>query len=311
MVYEKDAMTKRAPLPAGLDDEYEYLLGDSDEESARLRRQAELWDPTSHALFDRLKIRPGMKVLEIGPGQASLHRELRRRLRGPADAIERSAAFASVLDDLYRPGTKDGFGAGMIYEADLADCDLPAARYDVIFARWVFLFLPDVPGQLKKLVRWLKPGGRLVIQDYLRDTFSMVPLPPEWDGFMQADRAFFASEGGDVNIGAKLPLLFQRAGLVVEDVTPTVKLARPGTPAWAWMSDYFLGVMDRYAGPEPFTRAAAKRLRAHWLAAAEQRTSFLVSPTLVDVVGRKKAKRPAQKTAATKTSAKRKATRAR
>ena len=76
---------------------YRYLLGDARTEAARLRAQARLWDPTAHALFDRLRIRPGWKVLEIGPGQGSLHLELRRRVRGAVDAVEPSAAFRARL----------------------------------------------------------------------------------------------------------------------------------------------------------------------------------------------------------------------
>ena len=62
---------------------YRYLLGDSRREAARLRLQARLWDPVSLALFDRLRIRPGLRVLEVGPGEGSLHRELRRRVGRP------------------------------------------------------------------------------------------------------------------------------------------------------------------------------------------------------------------------------------
>ena len=76
---------------------YTYLLGDSAAEASRLRAQARLWDPTAHALFDRLKIRRGATVLEIGPGAGSLHRELRRRVRGPVDAVEPSEAFAAGI----------------------------------------------------------------------------------------------------------------------------------------------------------------------------------------------------------------------
>ena len=76
---------------------YRYILGDSAREAARLRAQSKLWDPTAHALYDRIGVKPGWKVLEIGPGQGSLHRELRRRVRGPVDAVERSEVFARRL----------------------------------------------------------------------------------------------------------------------------------------------------------------------------------------------------------------------
>ena len=96
---------------------YTYLLGDSPTETERLQAQARLWDPTAHALFDRLKIRRGARVLEIGPGAGSLHRELRRRVRGPVDAVEPSAPFVRGIERL---AARDGFGRGQIWRSNLS-----------------------------------------------------------------------------------------------------------------------------------------------------------------------------------------------
>jgi SAM-dependent methyltransferase len=264
---------------------YRYLLGDSNRESARLRRQARIWDPTAHALFDRLKIARGWRVLEIGPGQGSLNQELQRRVRGPVDVVERSHAFA---EKLRRRKGRDRFGESMLWECDLIHAPLPRATYDLIFARWVFLFLPDVEAHLRKLVASLKPGGRLAVEDYCRGTLRMVPQPPEWDDLLEADLAFFATQGGDANIGARLPGLYEKAGLDVIDVTPTTKVGRPGSLEWEWMTTYFLGVLGRYSQLRPLTNEKAASLRRHWLAAARRRTSLLISPTVLDVVGRKR-----------------------
>src|SRR5580765_1056671 len=200
------AVTYHTPMP------YRYLLGDTRREATRLQRQARLWDPTAHALFDRLKVRRGWRALEVGPGQGSLHMELRRRVHGPVDIVERSTAFA---EGLRRRCRRDGFGDGALWECDLIDAALPEGAYDLIVARWVFLFLPDVDAHLRKLVAALKPGGRLAIEDYCRGTLRMVPEPPEWNHFLEADLAFFASQGGDANIGARLPSLYESAGLNV------------------------------------------------------------------------------------------------
>src|SRR5262245_38895992 len=127
---------------------YQYLLGDARREAARLRAQARLWDPVSLAMFDRIGIRRGAKVLEIGPGQGSLHVELRRRVGGPVDAIEPTATFRVRLNAL---AARDGFGKGRVWDNYLADARLPPDHYDVIFARWVFLFLPDTEAHVRKL----------------------------------------------------------------------------------------------------------------------------------------------------------------
>jgi SAM-dependent methyltransferase len=263
---------------------YRYLLGDSRKESARLAAQARLWDPIAHQLFDRLGVRPGWRVLEVGPGPGTLHRELRRRLQGPADAVERSPAFAAGLA---RAAARDRLGAGTVWSCDLAEAPLSRGHYDLIFARWVFLFLPDPEAHLRQLVRALKPGGLLAIEDYFRESLALLPLPAEWPPFMAADRAFFASQGGDINIGARLPALYRQVGLEVIEVTPTIKSGHPGSPVWRWLSTYFLGIMDRYARLAPFSPAQAQRLVRQWRAAARHSTSVLLSPTVVDVVGRK------------------------
>jgi SAM-dependent methyltransferase len=263
---------------------YKYLLGDNRREAARLRAQARLWDPISHALFDRLKIRRGWKVLEIGPGPGPLHRELRRRVRGPVDAVERSPVFASRLEAACR---RDGFGAGRVWETDLFDAALPRASYDLIFARWVFLFLPNPEAHVEKLVRALKPGGILAIQDYHRETFAMIPRPEEWRRFVAADLAFFASQGGDASIGGRLPQMYRRAGLEIMDIVITIKTGAPGSDVWKWLSTYSLAILGRYSKCPPFTPLDAARLRRQWVAASREKSSRLVGPALLDIVGRK------------------------
>jgi SAM-dependent methyltransferase len=263
---------------------YRYVLGDSRTEADRLRAQARLWDPVSHALFDRLKIRRGARILEVGPGQGSLHLELRRRAAAPVDAVEHSPIFAARLRELC---ARDRLGAGRIWERDLAAADLPANHYDLIFARWVFLFLPEPLRHLKQLVRALRPGGTLALQDYHRETIAVVPRPPHFVEFCAADLAFFASEGGDASIGGRLPALYRRAKLDVVDITPTVMTGHPGSPTWEWMSSFFVPILDRYARIPPLTRKKANALRTSWLEAARVKTSLVIGPTVLDVVGRK------------------------
>src|SRR5688500_8831328 len=229
---------------------YKYLLGDTRTEAARLRAQARLWDPVTLALFERLRVRRGWKVLEIGPGQGSLHLELRRRVGGPVDAIEPSAAFRARLHTLAR---RDGLGEGRVWDTLLADARLPRNHYDLIFARWVFLSLPDPAAHVRKLAAALAPGGMLASEDYCRETLLMIPTPREWRAFTAADDAFFAAEGGDASIAARLPAMYRATGLEVVDVTPTIRTGHPDSAVWRWATTYFLGVMDQLARFRPFS----------------------------------------------------------
>jgi SAM-dependent methyltransferase len=267
-------------------EDWDYLLGDSAVEARRLELQAALWDPVSHALFDRLGVARGWRVLEVGPGVGSLHLELRRRVEGAVDIVEQSAAFAATLSERC---TRDGFGPGRVWNQPLIDADLPADHYDLIFARWVFLFLPDPAAHLAKLAAALTPGGAIAIQDYFRDTFGLVPRPPDWEALVAADRAFFASQGGDANIGARVPGLFDAAGLDVVDIMATTKTGHPGSPVWEWLTTYFLGVLEPYSAFAPFTPEAARRIDTAWRQAGTDAASLLIAPTVLGVVGRKRA----------------------
>ncbi|MGE3959076.1 MAG: class I SAM-dependent methyltransferase [Vicinamibacterales bacterium] len=270
-------------------DRFEYVLGDHAREAARLRAQARLWDPVSHALFDRVGVKKGWRVLEVGPGQGSLHMELRRRVGDTVDAVERSAAFAAQLEKLVR---RDGLGPSRIFFSDLIDADLPANTYDFIFARWVFLFLPDPATHVRLLARALKPGGILAIQDYHRDTFMLVPRPEEWDAFITADRAFFASQGGNVSIGVRLPGMMQAAGLQVTGIEQTTKHGHPGSPTWNWVTNYVVSVLDRLDHSPAFTRETASTLKRKWMAAGRERSTLLIAPCVLDLVARKPLRSP-------------------
>lgn len=259
---------------------YTYVLGDTAREAARLRAQARLWDPVSHAFFDRIGLRRGWRVLEVGPGQGSLHMELRRRVGRPVDVVERSWTFATRLE---RQTRRDGIGPTRIFFSDLLEAHLPDDAYDLIFARWVFLFLPDPAAHVRLLARALKPGGLLAVQDYHRDTFTIVPRLTDWDDFIRADKAFFASQGGNVSIGVHLPRMMRRAGLDVTSIEQTTKSGHPGSPTWNWVTNYALSVMPKL----DLTRVVRNRLRREWVAAAAQRSSLLVAPCVLDILARK------------------------
>jgi SAM-dependent methyltransferase len=221
----------------------------------------------------------------VGPGRGSLHLELRRRVRGAIDAVERSPAFAAALRERC---AEDKYGQGSIWQTDLLTAPLPSNTYDLIFARWVFCFLPQPDAHVRTLARALKPGGVLAIQDYAhRESFGLFPRPAEWEDFLTADHAFFASQGGDVSIGGRLPALYKKSGLALGEVTPVLKSGSPDSEVWDWLWRYFCAVKSQYATISPLTSAKVDRLYRHWRKAADDSKAFVIAPSMVDVVGHK------------------------
>jgi hypothetical protein len=57
---------------------------------------------------------------------------------------------------------------------------------------------------------------------------------------------------------------------------------------WEWLWDFFKSVHVRYRDIQPFDAAKAQTIYKHWHAAAKDNWSFVVAPTMVDVVGQKR-----------------------
>ena len=264
---------------------YEYVLGDAPAEGDRLRRQAALWDPDTFRLLERAGAGAGLRVLEIGPGAGSVHAALRRSVGAPVDAVERSPVFAQALDVA---AERDGVGPGRVWRCDLIEADLPPETYDLIFARWVFCFLPDPARHVRKLASALRAGGRLVIQDYAhREAFALFPRPGAWSDFLAADRTLFSSQGGDGSIAGRMPALFASADLTMADVVPMQKSGTPGSDVWRWLWDFFLSVRDRYALVPPLTPDTTRALEREWRAAADDPRAVITAPAVVGLIAQK------------------------
>ena len=262
-----------------------YILGDSPDEWRRLQEQSALWDPVAFALFDRIGIRPGWRVLELGPGPGSLHVELRRRVEGSIDAVEQSAVFAAKLLERTRG---DGYGDGRLWRSVILAADLPDDTYDLIFARWVFCFLPDPVKHLKKVAAALRPGGLLAIEDYAhRESFALFPRPDGWLEFLEADRRFFASQGGDISVAGALPDLLPEAGLTLLAAEPTQISGRARSPVWCWLRDYVASVARQLSAVPPLDAERVGRLREEWRRLEIHPHAMAFSPTVMDLVAKK------------------------
>jgi SAM-dependent methyltransferase len=120
------------------------------------------------AVLDRVGIRPGERVLELGPGPGTLTVEAARRV-GPAGqliAVDIQPRMIAQMQERVR-------GAGLInVEPCVADaCQLPLddASVDRAFLIAVLPEIPDQAGALAELHRILKPHGSLSITEEFLD----------------------------------------------------------------------------------------------------------------------------------------------
>ncbi|GGN86243.1 hypothetical protein GCM10010112_67560 [Actinoplanes lobatus] len=128
-----------------------------DRETERLRTNEALWDPGTVARFDQIGVAPGWSCLEVGAGYGSAAQWLADRV-GPGGRV-----VATDLE-VERLGWLSGHQVE-VWCHDLRSDDLPADAFDLIHSRMLIQHLPDREAAIARLVRALRPGGTLFLED--------------------------------------------------------------------------------------------------------------------------------------------------
>ncbi|WP_164842438.1 class I SAM-dependent methyltransferase [Actinoplanes solisilvae] len=199
----------------------DYVMGRTVEEYERLRRQAEVWAPDTARLLDRAGLSPGDRCLDVGCGTGAVM-DLMVTRGGRATGID-------LDEDL---GEKAAAGCGGTFVAANVESDddaVPAGGFDLVYGRLILLHVADPAAVLRRMWRWVAPGGVLVVQDYdMRAVDSNPPLAVV-DEWRRVFLGAYAAAGRDVRLGFRLPTLFAEAGIGAPDGTDVT--GRLGTMA--------------------------------------------------------------------------------
>lgn len=166
-------------------------------------------------------IRQGASVLDVGGGygEPSL---AAARVAGPTGRVVCTDVSPGLLAFARERAREAGLSNVEFIEADAEQLDFEKASFDAIVSRALLMFLSDVPGTLRRLRSFLKPGGRFAASvwgDKSRVQFAtagstiaaelnLPPPPPRLPGlFALADQhrlESLAREAGfqDVETGA-------------------------------------------------------------------------------------------------------------
>ena len=123
---------------------------------------------------------------------------------------------------------------------------LSPGTFDLVCARLVLFWLAGKQGQaIRRMVECLKPGGWLIDED--GDWGMVAPVDPSHSHYALYHRAWkngdwWTARGYDPTFGRRLPMLFERCGLVNIHHEASAEVIRGGSPWARWWLQSLEGI---------------------------------------------------------------------
>ena len=264
----------------------QYLLGHSEAEERRLRRQAAELRQESAWLFDRIGLGVGSRAIDFGCGPQGVLDLLSDRVgpTGHVIGIEGNRKFAAMAKFFV---ADRGLKNVEVVQGDATTTDLPGASFDLVHARLVLVNVPHVEAVVREMVRLARPGG--VVASHEADYLSHFCDPPlrAWDRLFEIFKEYSAANGIDLFVGRRTHRLFRKAGLVDIAVKPAIHVYPHGHNRRLMFWHFLQNVRDGILEQELITESEFNELTAELKEHLEQRDTLVVSHLFFQVWGRK------------------------
>ncbi|MFO1070796.1 MAG: methyltransferase domain-containing protein [Geminicoccaceae bacterium] len=262
-----------------------YLLGQRAEEEARLRVQMADLAPHSAAMLDRVGIRHGERVVDIGCGPGGVLDLLAERV-GPAGSVLGLERSPHYLDLARRYIAEKGLAQVELREGDAYATGLPRGSFDGAHMRLVLVNVPRPEEIVREMVALVRPGGWIASFEADYASHACDPPLPAWDRLLAAFAANARSQGIDLHIGRRTRRLFRDAGVVDLQVDPVVSARLPGHPARRVLHTFVGNVADQLVAGGHIDRATLDADLAALARHVDDPGTLVVAHTFFRVWGR-------------------------
>jgi len=214
-----------------------YVLGHSEQELQRLRRQALLIEPATRLFLGEAGVGPGMRVLDVGSGAGDVAFLVARLVGEAGEVIGADKAPAAVAAASMHASER-GLRHVSFRQGDPAHMrfDRP---FDAVIGRYVLLFQSDTVAMVRGLLPHLRPGGLVLFHEPDWQSARSIPAVPIYDSCCRWIQQTFARAGTDTNMAGRLYRTLVGAGLS----TPAMRM-QTFIGGGAQSADYLQAVAD-------------------------------------------------------------------
>jgi len=125
-------------------------------------------ETTTREFVEQLDLKPGQKVLDIGCGTGGSAFFMARNYGVDVYGYDLSTNMIGIAQDYRNEMEAAVKHRVQFYVEDAMTMEYPDNFYDVVYSRDTILHITDKPALFRKLLKTLKPGGKLMISDYCR-----------------------------------------------------------------------------------------------------------------------------------------------
>jgi sigma-B regulation protein RsbU (phosphoserine phosphatase) len=218
-----------------------YLHGTEPHEQARLTRLQGLLNASS---LRQLALDGGERVLDVGSGLGNLSRAM-ARLGATVVGIERdtaqiaeSARQADAAGEAHLVDVRQGAAA----EPPLTEDEW--GGFDIAHGRFILEHVRDPQAVVRAMMRAVRPGGRLVLEDDDHDVMRLWPALPSFTELWHAYIGVYEDLGADPYVGRHLVSMLHEAGA---EETRARQLNFGGChddPAFGMLVENFVGIIE-------------------------------------------------------------------
>jgi ubiquinone/menaquinone biosynthesis C-methylase UbiE len=223
-----------------------YILGQSEYEYERLTFQAKIVRPFTDKFFRFAGVSPGMRVLEIGSGMGDVA-FLAGEIVGPGGWVLGVDQNGAGLEKARERSRQQGCSSWVSFEAsNLAQFDT-AHQFDAIVGRYILLYQQDPGAIIRRLLKFLKPGGIVVFHEMdFANAHSSDPPCAFWDEIYGLLSEAFRRAGNPPDYGRRVAGAFLGAGLPFPTVlAESVAGGGRNSYLYRWIANTLISVTPR------------------------------------------------------------------
>jgi SAM-dependent methyltransferase len=224
-------------------DDATYAMGRTEDETARLIRQAEGIREFTRRFFLSAGIGPGMRVLDVGTG-AGDGALLAAEIVGPTGTVVGIDTNAAILGTARERARVAGHDHVTFVPGDFRTAAM-AGDFDAVIGRYVLMYLGNPVDALRAALRHLRPGGVAAFQEY-EFSLGYRAYPPS--PLLDQGRAWmlraFAAAGVDSGMGFRLYRTLLDAGLLDPEVSISMETGSgPQSPMFEGMASVLRSIL--------------------------------------------------------------------